>query len=382
MAGAQRRRRSDAGSSDPPDARFLPLEVRAPTPDARCVEASLSSLDTEITPIDRFFVRSHFAVPTIDPATWRLVIDGEVDRPLTLTLEDLAELPHQDLTAVLECAGNSRVTVRPRAEGVLWGHGAVSTAQWRGVPLRTVLASVGVRPTALEAVLEGADRGFEPGLSDELQYAMSIFVDKAFEASTLLVDQMNGEPLPPSHGFPVRAIVPGWYGMASVKWLTRIHFTAEPFEGFFRRRAYAYIREGDPSDSPKPPVTAVRVKSLVTWPREGQRLAPGPHRIRGVAWSGDAPIRQVEVSTRPEKGGDPVWMPARLRPGSSPHSWSHWEILTDLPQPGFYVVRARATDTQGNTQPVEAEWNFRGVGVNSIHCVPVVVRPGGSPDTV
>jgi DMSO/TMAO reductase YedYZ molybdopterin-dependent catalytic subunit len=378
MEGTHGRRGSGAVPPDPHDPRFLPLEVRAPTPDARCVEASLSSLDEEITPIDRFFIRSHFAVPQLDPGTWRLEIDGEVERPRTLTLEEIAALPHEDLTSVLECAGNSRVTVRPKAEGVLWGHGAVSAARWRGVPLRTVLEAVGVKPTAVEAVLEGADCGHEPGVPEELHYAMSIFVDKAFDAHTLLVDQMNGVPLPASHGFPVRAVVPGWYGMASVKWLTRIHFTAQPFQGYFRSRAYAYIREGDTGDSPKPPVTSVRVKSLLTWPREGQVLAPGRYRLRGVAWSGDAPILRVVVSTGPEPGA--VWRPAHLRPGSSLHSWSHWDVLCDLPQPGFYVLRARATDELGNTQPVEAEWNFRGVGVNSIHCVPVVVQMGGSAD--
>ena len=312
MEGTRRRRESSPLSSTEGDPRFLPLEVRAPTPDARCLEASLSSLDEEITPTNRFFIRSHFAVPRIDPANWRLVIDGEVERPLTLTLADLQELPHRDLTSVLECAGNSRVSVRPKAEGVLWGHGAVSAARWRGVPLRAVLETAGVRPSAIEAVMEGADSGHEPGVADELRYAMSIFVGKAFDEHTLLVDQMNGEPLSASHGFPVRAIVPGWYGMASVKWLTRIIVTEKPFQGYFRSRAYAYIREGESSDAPKPPVTSVRVKSLVTWPKEGQVLAPGPHRLRGVAWSGEASILRVDVSTSPETGSGAV-----LEAGSS-----------------------------------------------------------------
>jgi len=381
MEDVQRRRGSGAASAEAVDPRFLPLEVRAPTPDARCLEASLSSLEDEITPTNRFFIRSHFAVPKIDPESWRLVVDGEVERPLTLTLADLRELPHRELTSVLECAGNGRVTVRPKAEGVLWGHGAVSNARWRGVPLRNVLENARVKPTAIEAVLEGADRGYEPGVAEELRYAMSIFVGKALDGETLLVDEMNGAPLSASHGFPVRAIVPGWYGMASVKWLTRINFTAKPFQGYFRSRAYAYIREGDSSESPKPPVTSVRVKSLVTWPREGQVLAPGPHRLRGVAWSGDAAILRVDVSTSPETGAGGVWKPARLLPGASRYSWSHWELLCDLPRPGFYVVRSRATDELGNTQPVQAEWNFRGVGTNSIHCVPVEVHPGGPPDS-
>lgn len=373
-----------AGTTAPvdQDPRFLPLEVGAPTPDARCVEASLASLDAEITPTNRFFIRSHFAVPKIDRATWRLTIDGQVDRPSTFTFEDLRDLPHRDLTSTMECAGNGRVTVRPKAEGVLWGHGAVSTAKWRGVPLRTLLEAAGVRPTAVEVLFRGADRGTEPGASGEVAYEMSISVAKALDADTLLVDEMNGEPLSPSHGFPVRMIVPGWYGMASVKWLTHVTLTDEPFQGHFRSRAYAYIYEGDPAERPKEPVTTMRVKSLITWPKEGTVIAPGPHKVRGVAWSGDSPILRVDVSTEPATGSGEVWRPARLVGRSTRHAWVQWEFYCDLPLAGFYVLRVRATDELGHTQPAQARWNFRGVGNNSIHCIPIEVRPGGPPDTV
>ena len=366
---------------DDGDPRFLPLEVRAPTADARCVEASLSSLDAEITPTNRFFIRSHFAVPTVDAATWRLSIDGEVERVGSWSLDDLRALPHRELTATMECAGNGRITVRPKAEGVLWGHGAVSTARWRGVPLRALLETVGVKPTSSEVLLRGADRGTEPGVSGEIPYEMSISVAKALDADTLVVDEMNGAPLSPSHGFPVRLIVPGWYGMASVKWLTHVVLTDEPFQGHFRSRAYAYIYEGDRAEAPKTPVTSMRVKSLISWPKEGAVLAPGPHRIRGVAWSGDAPILRVDVSTEPSAGAGEIWRPARLLGPSSRHAWVHWELLFDLPHPGFYVVRARATDELGHTQPAQARWNFRGVGNNSIHSLPIEIRPGGPPDT-
>ena len=378
MAGV--RDRKSVEHSSPEDPRFLPLEVRAPTPDSRCVEASLSSLVDETTPTNRFFIRSHFAVPRLTREDWRLSIEGEVEHPTVLTYEDLQGLPHRDLVATLECAGNSRLTVRPKPEGVLWGHGAVSTGHWRGVPLWMVLERAGLRSSVAEIVLQGADRGSEPGVEGELRYEMSVDLAKALHPDTLLVDQMNGEPLTPHHGFPVRVVVPGYYGMASVKWLVRIEALDHPFRGYFRDRAYAYIREGQRTGEPRPPATTMRVKSLVTWPREGQVLATGPHVIRGAAWSGETPIIRVDVSVSPHHGGGEVWRTARLFPGSTRHAWTHWEFLCEVSEPGFYIIRSRATDENGNTQPVEADWNFRGLGNNSIHCVPVEVRPGGPPD--
>src|SRR5579863_10124037 len=382
MAEDVRRARLErTATEESQDPRFLPLEVRPPTTDAKCVESSLSTLDAEITPTNRFFIRSHFPVPTIDRDAWSLQVDGEVERPLRLRFADLVDMPHHEVVTVMECAGNSRSTVRPRPEGVLWGHGAVSAARWSGVRLREVLEAVGVRPSALEVVFEGADRGTEPGAPEIISYGMSISLAKALHPDTLLVDQMNGAPLEPSHGFPVRVIVPGWYGMASVKWLTRISLIDHPYQGYFRTRAYSYIPEGSPADAPKVPVTSLKVKSLITWPREGQVIAPGPHWIRGIAWSGDAPILRVDVSTGPISGHGEVWRPARLFPAGSRHTWTHWEFPCDLPRAGFYVIRARATDENGNSQPVQAQWNFRGVGNNSVHEIPIEVRPDGPPDT-
>jgi len=374
--------RKPAPPAEAEDPRHLPLERRPPTADARCVEASLPSLVDEVTPTNRFFIRSHFAVPHLTREDWQLTVSGEVERPLVIRYDDLRSLPHRDLVTTMECAGNSRSTVRPKPEGVLWGHGAVSTGKWRGVPLGLLLERAGVRTTAREVVLRGADRGREPGLAGELAYEMSLPVEKALHPDTLLVDEMNGTPLPPAHGFPVRAVVPGYYGMASVKWLTDVVVLDQPFDGYFRTRAYAYIREGQRTNEPKEPAAAIRVKSLVNWPREGQILATGPHVLRGVAWSGAAPIVRVDVSISPTTGAGEVWRSAQLHPAPTRYAWNHWELFCDLPDPGFYVIRARATDELGNTQPVEAEWNFRGIGNNSIHCVPVEVQAGGPPDSV
>jgi DMSO/TMAO reductase YedYZ molybdopterin-dependent catalytic subunit len=366
---------------DAEDPRFLPLEIRAPTPDSRCVEASLPSLTDAVTPTNRFFIRSHFAVPHLSREEWRLTVEGEVERTTSLQFEDLAALPQRELVTTMECAGNSRSSVRPKPEGVLWGHGAISTGRWRGVPLKSVLELAGVKGSAREVLLRGADSGREPGVPAPIPYEMSLALEKALHPDTLLVSEMNGEPLSPSHGFPVRAIVPGYYGMASVKWLTHVVLLDRPFDGYFRTRAYAYIREGQRTNEPKTPATIARVKSLINWPREGQILATGPHVVRGIAWSGAAPIVRVDVSISPPTGAGEVWQPALLHPASSRYAWRHWELLCDLPEPGFYVIRARATDELGHSQPVQAEWNFRGIGNNSIHCVPVEVQAGGPPDS-
>jgi DMSO/TMAO reductase YedYZ molybdopterin-dependent catalytic subunit len=373
--------RQGAARTEPvaePDVRNSPLEVRPPTADALCIETPLASLETPITPTSHFFVRNHFAVPHVELDHWRLAIEGEVERPLLLTYDDLRALPHRPLKALLECAGNSRSSVRPHPEGVLWRNGAVSTAEWAGTPLRGVLESARVKPGAIEVMFEGLDHGKEPGVGAEINFGMSITLDKAIDPDTLLVDEMNGRPLAPRHGFPVRAIVPGWYGMASVKWLSRIVVLRHPYQGYFRARAYAYIPEGEAAEAPHRPVTTVRVKSLVTWPKEGSVLKPGPHRIRGVAWSGVGRIARIEVSVGGlrESLEEETWHPATIVGAEAPHTWTHWEYRREIRRPGFYVVRVRATDEKGNVQPIEAKWNFRGLANNSVHQVPVEIRSG------
>ncbi len=360
----------------PKEIRESPLEVRPPTPDALCIETPLASLDPPTTPTDHFFVRNHFATPHVDVEAWRIRVEGAVDRPFELTYDELAALPRHEVEAVLECAGNSRSSVRPRPEGVLWRNGAVGTAVWRGVPLAALLQRAGVRPGAVEVLLEGADRGQEPGVKDEISFQMSITLSKALDDDTLVALEMNGAPLSRRHGFPARVVVPDWYGMASVKWVTRVVVLPEAFQGHFRTRAYAYIAEGDSAESEKRPVTTVRVKSLITWPKDGAVLPPGPLRLRGVAWSGHGRIVRVDVNLGGLGGPreEETWHPAVLLPAESPHSWTHWEFEGHAARPGFYVIRARATDEQGHTQPVQATWNFRGLGNNSIHAVPVEVR--------
>lgn len=380
VSSAPRARAPPSDDESAPDVRESPLEVRPPTPDSLCIETPLASLDEPITPTRKFFVRNHFATPTVDVERWRLRVEGEVDRPLHLRYDELRGLPHTEVEALLECAGNSRSSVRPPPEGVRWRNGAVGAARWTGVPLHVLLDRAGVRPGAVEVLFEGLDTGTEPGVAKELRFAMSIPVAKAGHRDTLVVTEMNGRPLTARHGFPARVVVPGWYGMASVKWLDRVVVLREPFRGHFRSRAYAFIPEGEAAEAVHRPVTEVRVKSLTTWPKEGAVLVVGAHRLRGVAWSGAARIVRVEVSL----GGlsDPheetSWHAATFSPSEAeaPWSWTHWEYEGEFTRPGFYVIRVRATDERGNVQPVEAKWNYRGLANNSIHQVPVEVRRG------
>jgi len=267
--------------------------------DPFCRESSITSLDTWITPTDRFYIRNHFSiVPSLDRSSWHLSVDGEVRQPLTLSLADILAMPSKEVVMTMECAGNSRSYVTPPAEGLAFRHGAVSTARWKGVPLSHLLDSAGLKETALEVVIEGADYGQEEeeGVAFDLNYRRSLPLGKACHPDTLLAYEMNGQALTPDHGFPLRLMVPRWYGMASVKWLTRVNIAAQPFAGFFQQRRYIMINEGPEDSLEREPVTALKVKSLIASPRHGEVVQPGSCTIRGFAWSGEGEVNQVEVS--------------------------------------------------------------------------------------
>lgn len=348
------------------------LSIRSHDP--LCASASLSYFDDELTPTRRFFIRNHFGIPRLDPSRWALSMWGEVEKPVMVRYEDLKGLPSKELVCVMECAGNSRATMQPPAEGVPWDHGAVGTARWRGVPVAAVLEHALVRPNATNVLFEGADFGKErtpPGVlaPTEGSYAMSLPLEKALHPDTLLAYEMNGEILPAEHGYPVRLLVPGWYGMASVKWLVTIRVLNQPFRGFHENDYYVFVAEGERDSSSAKRVTTIRVKSLITWPGRGGLLPLGSHRIRGVAWSGQGALSQVEVSTNNSRS----WDRAALQGPISPYAWQRWEHEWEVRKPGYYLIQARATDSAGDTQPIHAPWNFRGYAVNSVHTVPVTV---------
>lgn len=315
-----------------------------------------------LTPTLAFYARNHFAVPRLDAGAWRLVIGGAVDHPYELTYGELRALPSRTLLVTLECAGNGRAYFPARAEGEPWEYGAVSTAEWTGVPLVALLARPGVSATAREILFEGADAGHVPDAGGAIPFARSLPLARALHPDTLLAYAMNGEALPPAHGFPARLIVPGWYGMAAVKWLTRITAIATPFAGFYQADRYV-MAHPERGETTRVPLTTVAVRALFTAPAEGETLPPGRRVVRGLAWSGAAVVDRVEVSA----DGGARWEPAAFTSEPARYAWRRWEYLWGAVASGPATLMCRATDAQGNTQPMEAEWNRLGYALSLIH---------------
>jgi len=309
-------------------------------------ETPLEALRSWVTPTRLFFVRNHFDVPMLDAEAWRLTIAGCVRQPVELTYRQLCDLPQRSVLATIECAGNGRSFLEQHVHGVQWGAGAIGHAEWSGVPLRAVLEMAGLRDDALEVVFEGADCGTEPDSPEQLQFARSLPVDKAMHADTLLALHMNGEPLERNHGFPVRLLVPGWYGVASVKWLTHITAAAEPFEGYFQTYKYTIQRRSGGVERTVG-LQSMAVKSSIVRPTAGQSLGLGTQRVFGVAWAGEEQVARVEVST----DGGSSWSDAQLLGPHAPYSWTLWEYLWKVTQPGPYALVTRATSASGTRQP-------------------------------
>lgn len=329
-------------------------------------ETSLPDLiEGVVMPNAHFYVRNHFQIPQLDPASFRLTVGGLVERPLRLSLADLHRMPSQTSVVTLECAGNGRTNFEPPVPGEKWDVGAVSTAQWTGVPLAEVLDRAGVRMGAREVLFRGADGGTLEGHSEPIRFERSLRLDAARDRDLLLAYAMNGEPLPVQHGYPLRLVVPGWYAVASVKWLSEIELIDGPFAGHYQADTYWYEWDRD-GQVVREPVTLQRVRSLITEPAPNQEVQRGELAIRGVAWSGAAPIERVELSV-----GGGSWQAARLVTERQRHGWQWWELITRVEEPGVVTLRTRATDFAGRTQPERAEWNRLGYGNNSIHQVPV-----------
>jgi DMSO/TMAO reductase YedYZ molybdopterin-dependent catalytic subunit len=350
---------------------FPGLIVRATEP--RNLEFPVSELRDPITPNEHFFVRSHFAVPPIDPTTWRLKVEGAVNTPLELSYDELMKLPVTRLAATIECAGNGRVALSPPVPGLQWGQGAVGNALWSGVPLAALLEKAGVKETAVEVVLEGADKGqinSDPKSPGPISFARSLPLAKARKPDVLLAHTMNGEPLPKSHGHPLRVVVGGWYGMASVKWLTRIVVTDKPFQGFWQSLDYSYFvrRDGQPTLIP---VTTMQPKAILARPGLNEIIpADKPYRLFGAAWAGERPVARVEVSA----DGGKTWTAAKLLGDAKPIQWVLWEHVWEKPARGPVSLVVRATDDAGNTQPAARDPDRRTYMINHLVPVDVVVK--------
>jgi len=306
-------------------------------------------------------VRSHLPVPNLDLTIHTLEITGLVRTPVTLTLAELAKLPGYQATYTLECAGNGRAMM-PLAStsGTQWQYGAVGTATWGGVPLHALLTRVGPLPEAKHVWFEGADT---PAMPETPAFVRSVPIEKA-TSDVLLATTMNDEPLPKLHGGPLRAIVPGWYGMASTKWLKRIRFEANPADGHFMVRGYRWNLPGeDPAGAA--PIEEMRVKSVITRPLSGSRQPLGKVRIQGYAWAGPRGVRLVEVSS----DGGKSWKPAGFMGDTSPMAWRSWATEFEVKTPARLTVMARATDGAGAVQPLEAPMSAGGYGNNMIHKV-------------
>ena len=308
--------------------------------------------DGSVTPNDRFYIRNHFPLPKIVAKSWRLLVTGLVNKPVTMSLPNLMRLRGETIPVTLECAGNGRALFNPAIEGEPWALGAVSSAEWTGVKLFDVLDTTEPAPGATHLVFKSED-GFERALS----------IEEAREGPVLLAFGMNGEPLPPVHGYPLRAIVPAWYAVASVKWLKEIEVTDHPFAGHFQVERYIY----DTARGVEP-VRYQKVRSLITAPEDGQTIAAGDVTIRGLAWSGAFPLGQVHVSI---DGGE--WLQATLQGLPDRYAWRLWNLDARLLTPGVVTIRARATDLNRESQPEQAEWNRLGYGNNSIQTVTVTV---------
>jgi DMSO/TMAO reductase YedYZ molybdopterin-dependent catalytic subunit len=353
---------------DPEDACQAALEaglvVRRAHP-LNC-ETSLAALTGgAVMPNARFYVRNHFQIPDLDQASWRLRVGGLVDRRLSLSLAQLRAMPSASAVVTLECAGNGRAGLDPPAPGEQWDVGAVSTAEWTGVPLTEVLDRAGIPATAREVVFRGADSGHVDERDDRVPFERSLAVEQLGRSGALLAFAMNGEDLPVHHGYPLRLVVPGWYAVASVKWLTEIELIDRPFTGYFQVDRYHIGGE---------PLSLQRVRSVIIEPAPGQPAEPRNLVIRGVAWSGTAPIARVEVRIN-----DGPWQLARLVGDRRRHAWQWWEHPARHTRAGAVRIRARATDLAGQTQPDVPEWNSLGYANNAVHqvrlTVPSTLRP-------
>ena len=331
----------------------------------------LEALSFDVTPAGLHYLLVHYDVPVIDPAGFRLVVDGLVDTPLWLDLDAIRRRPRVSAVVTLECAGNGRAGLLPRPVSQPWLVEAVGTAEWTGVPLRLLLAEAGVEAGAVDVVCTGADHGVERGVEQDYQRALPVAVATGTEPEVLVAHEMNGAPLPPQHGHPLRLVVPGWYGMAHVKWLREITVTDTPFTGF--QQAVAYRLRQHPGDAGEP-VTRIAPRALLVPPgfpdfmSRVRVVRPGTVTLEGRAWSGRAPVTSAEVST--DGGGS--WHEAELEPDTGHRwAWRRWRFDWQV-EPGEFVLSARATDAQGHTQPLEQPWNRGGFANNLVQRVEVV----------
>jgi sulfane dehydrogenase subunit SoxC len=347
-----------------PDAELTPDELQLAV---RNHSMPLEALRYPITPVGLHYLLIHFDIPFVDASTWELAIGGQVRAALRLKLADIKARPAKTLAVTLECAGNGRARLSPRPLSQPWLNEAVGTAEWTGTPLGPILDEAGIRDRASGVVFTGLDRGVQGGI-DQV-YERSLTLEDARREEVLLAYAINGEPLPPQHGFPLRLIVPGWYGMTSVKWLRAITVTDHSFQGYQQAKAYHYRVAAEGAGEA---VTRMLPRALMVPPgvpdfmSRTRYVAPGSHVVVGRAWSGRGPITRVEFSD----DGGVTWTDASVEPAVSPFAWHGWRHEWRA-SPGEHELCVRATDSAGNVQPDDQSWNYEGVMNNAVQRVRV-----------
>lgn len=324
-------------------------------------ETPLEAQTGLLTPTGSLYVRNHFSVPTEWPG---LSVDGAVRKPTLLAELDLRRFPARTLVVTMECAGNGRAFLKPPASGVQWQLGAVGTAEWTGVPLRSVLEMAGLQDGVTEVLFEGADHGVPDALGEEISFQRSLAIDDALLPDVLIAYAMNGEPLTAAHGAPLRLVVPGWYGMASVKWLTKISVLRQRFEGYYQATDYV-IRRQERVD----PCRHMEVRAIITSPTTGKNVSPGPVEIRGYCWSGRGLVSRVQLSDN----GGAGWIECHLDTESHPYAWQAWSCTWQVETRGPAELIVRGYDSQGNVQPLDPVWSSNGYANNGSRPVSVSV---------
>jgi sulfane dehydrogenase subunit SoxC len=334
----------------------------------------LEALRYDVTPAGLHYLLIHYDIPDVDLASWRLDVDGAVRAPVSLTLDELRALPATTLAVTMECAGNGRALLEPHVESQPWLVEAVGNAEWTGTPLRGVLELAGLDAGVVELVFTGLDHGLDHGV--EQDYQRSLPLGEAMREDVLLAYAMNGAPLLPQHGFPLRLVVPGWYGMTHVKWLGSITAVTEPFDGYQMSGTYRIWTEADADDASGVAVERILPRALMRPPgfpdffTRSRFVDRGQVELTGRAWSGLGPIERVDVST----DGGASWAEATLGPlPSSSYAWRSWSFQWSA-EPGDHILASRATDATGAKQPVDSAWNRGGFQNNAVHRVPVTVR--------
>lgn len=326
-----------------------------------CAETPEAQLPQALTPAESVYVRSNFDTPELG-VDHRITVSGAVDTPLEFPVAALETMPQHAVVMTLECAGNGRLGMTPVPPGEPWGFGAVSTTVWSGVPLFMVLERAGIHDGAVELLAVAADHGPRDDAEGDVRFARSLPIDVAMHPDTLIATHMAGAPLTALHGAPARLIVPGWYGMASVKWLASLEVLTTPFTGYFQRKRYVYDTGTDVRA-----VTTARVKSVITSPLDGAHC-PREILVRGWAWSGADAITRVEIGVN--LGNGETWRDADLGTAASRYAWTPFTLPLVLPlstaAAGPVTLRSRATDATGATQPEEIIWNRLGYGNNAI----------------